>query len=160
MLTVCITEKVTCTYYNQELHGTPIKPTGRGRHGRLDGTYAYATVRGKRTLLKEGYTEQDWGKVSMGRWMMYKVFDLDEILFWSHKKWFETINKIENVERKNSMVVLICGVIMCILAFIDFAGADYAVREAFREGPERITWQRRKAVLEISLGIIGILCFL
>lgn len=29
-------------------------------------------------IKTEGYTVRDWGNASMGRWMMYKVFGIDE----------------------------------------------------------------------------------
>ena len=77
VLTVAITKTVRCTYYNQELHGDPTQPIGRGKHGRLDGTYCYLDISGNSDPKTEGYTVQDWGKSSMGRWMMYKVFGMD-----------------------------------------------------------------------------------
>lgn len=77
VLTVAITKTVRCTYYNQELHGDPTQPIGRGKHGRLDGTYCYLDISGNSDPKTEGYTVQDWRKSSMGRWMMYKVFGMD-----------------------------------------------------------------------------------
>ena len=78
VLTVVITRTVRCTYYNQEIHGDPTQPTGRGKHARLDGTYCFLDVSGSSDIKTEGYTVRDWGNASMGRWMMYKVFGIDE----------------------------------------------------------------------------------
>lgn len=79
ILTVVMTKTVRCTYYNQEIHGEPTKPAGRGKHARLDGTYCFLDISGSSDIKMEGYTVRDWGDSTMGRWMMYKVFGIDEV---------------------------------------------------------------------------------
>lgn len=67
-----------CTYYNQSIRGVPTQPTGRGKEHTLTGTYCFLDVTGSTKIKTEGYTVRDWGNPSMGRWMMYNVFGIDE----------------------------------------------------------------------------------
>lgn len=73
-----ITRTVKCTYYNQSIRGVPTQPTGRGKEHTLTGTYCFLDVTGSTQIKTEGYTVRDWGNPSMGRWMMYNVFGIDE----------------------------------------------------------------------------------
>lgn len=75
---VLITKRVPCYWYDQEIHGTPTAPSGRGEECYLPGVYAYADCGNGLEVIKEGYTVADWGNPSMGRWMMYNVFGIDE----------------------------------------------------------------------------------
>lgn len=65
-------------YYNQSIRGVPTQPTGRGKEHTLTGTYCFLDVTGSTKIKTEGYTVRDWGNPSMGRWMMYNVFGIDE----------------------------------------------------------------------------------
>ena len=38
----------------------------------------FLDVTGSTKIKTEGYTVRDWGNPSMGRWMMYNVFGIDE----------------------------------------------------------------------------------
>ncbi len=77
IITVLVTERIRCDFYNQEIHGTATSHSGYP-HIILDGTYAFVTEKGETEIVTEGYTVRDWGNSSMGRWMMYKVFGIDE----------------------------------------------------------------------------------
>lgn len=81
VLTVATEKTVRCTFYNQEIHGEPSQPTGKGKHGRLDGAYCFLDIATNR-IKTEGYTVRDWGDNSMGRLMFYKVFAIDESPSW------------------------------------------------------------------------------
>lgn len=72
-----MTERIKCDFYNQEIHGTATSHSGYP-HVILDGTYAFVTEKGETEIITEGYTVRDWGNSSMGRWMMYNVFGIDE----------------------------------------------------------------------------------
>ena len=78
IISVLITRTVYCTYYNQEIVGTPTQPSGSGSEHSLYGTYCFLTNAGTTQIKTEGYTVRDWGNPSMGRWMMYNVFGIDE----------------------------------------------------------------------------------
>lgn len=75
---VLITKRLPCYWYNQEIHGTPTAPSGRGKDCYLPGVYAYADCGNGLEVITEGYSVRDWGNPSMGRWMMYNVFGIDE----------------------------------------------------------------------------------
>lgn len=77
VISAMITETVRCTYYNQSIRGVPTQPTGRGKEHTLTGTYCFLDVTGSSNIRTEGYTVRDWGNASMGRWMMYNVFGID-----------------------------------------------------------------------------------
>lgn len=78
VISAVITKTVRCTYYNQSIRGVPTQPTGRGKEHTLTGTYCFLDVTGSTKIKTEGYTVRDWGNPSMGRWMMYNVFGIDE----------------------------------------------------------------------------------
>lgn len=69
---------VRCNWYEQEIHGTPTAPSGRGSQKYLSGIYAYVDYGKGPVVETEGYTVKDWGYSSLGRWMMYSVFGIDE----------------------------------------------------------------------------------
>ncbi len=75
---IAFTKIITCNYYNQEIHGTPTKPVGRGKAHFLAGTYAYVNYGSGPVLKTEGFTVRDWGKATMGRLMMFNVFGIDD----------------------------------------------------------------------------------
>ncbi len=75
---VFITRKIPCYWYDQEIHGTPTAPQGRGSDRYLPGVFAYVNYGNGLEKRTEGYTVSDWGNPSMGRWMMYNVFGIDE----------------------------------------------------------------------------------
>lgn len=75
---VLITRKVPCYWYDQEIHGTPTAPTGRGSDRYLPGVLAYVDYGNGLEKRTEGYTVSTWGNAGMGRWMMYNVFGIDE----------------------------------------------------------------------------------
>lgn len=75
---VLITRTLPCYWYDQEIHGTPTSPAGRGSERYLPGVYAYIDYGSGLEKKTEGYTVSDWGNASMGRWMMYNVFGIDE----------------------------------------------------------------------------------
>lgn len=77
IITVLVTERSRCDFYNQEIHGTATSHSGYP-HVVIDGTYAFVTEKGETEIITEGYTVRDWGNSSMGRWMMYNVFGIDE----------------------------------------------------------------------------------
>lgn len=76
--TCLLTRTIVCDYYNQEIHGEPTKPDGRGTSARLDGVYAFVNYGSGTEVETEGYTVRDWGNSTMGREMMYKVFGIDD----------------------------------------------------------------------------------
>lgn len=76
-ITVLVTEKMFCDFYNQEIHGTSTSHSGYP-HVVLDGTYAFVTINGETVVETEGYTVRSWGDPGMGRWMMYNLFGIDE----------------------------------------------------------------------------------
>lgn len=76
-ITAIVTKTMFCDFYNQEIHGTATSHTGYP-HVILKGTYAFVTINGETQIKTEGYTVRQWGNASMGRWMMYKVFGIDE----------------------------------------------------------------------------------
>lgn len=69
-----------CNWYEQEIHGTPTAPAKTGKEIYLSGVYAFVDYDdGKGVQIEtEGFTVRDWGDASMGRWMMYSVFGIDE----------------------------------------------------------------------------------
>lgn len=69
-----------CNWYEQEIHGTPTAPSGSGTEIYLSGFYAFVDYDDGEGLQveTEGFTVADWGNPSMGRWMMYNVFGIDE----------------------------------------------------------------------------------
>ena len=69
---------IRCNWYEQEIHGTPTAPSGRGKEIYLSGIYAYVDYGNGPEVETEGYTVRDWGNPTMGRWMMYNVFGIDE----------------------------------------------------------------------------------
>lgn len=69
---------IRCNWYEQEIHGTPTAPSGRGKDIYLSGIYAFVNYGNGDEVETEGYTARDWGNPSMGRWMMYNVFGIDE----------------------------------------------------------------------------------
>lgn len=77
LITVLVTKTMVCDYYKQEIHGTSTSHSGYP-HVVLEGTYAAIKVNGVTEIQTEGYTVRDWGKSAFGRWMMYKVFGIDE----------------------------------------------------------------------------------
>lgn len=77
LITAMVTKTMVCDFYNQEIHGTATSHSGYP-HVILDGTYAFVTMNGETRIETEGYTVRQWGNASMGRWMMYKVFGIDE----------------------------------------------------------------------------------
>lgn len=73
-----LTRTIPCYWYDQEIHGTPTSPSGRGTERYLPGVYAFVNFGSGLEVKTEGYTVRDWGNSSMGRWMMYNVFGIDE----------------------------------------------------------------------------------
>lgn len=76
-ITALVTERMFCDFYNQEIHGTSTSHSGYP-HVVLDGTYAFVTIDGETVVKSEGYTVRSWGNSSMGRWMIYTMFGIDE----------------------------------------------------------------------------------
>lgn len=75
----CILNRtIVCDYYNQEIHGDPTQPAGKGTSSRLNGVYAFVNYGSGPVVKTEGYTVRDWGNSAMGRQMMYEVFGIDE----------------------------------------------------------------------------------
>ena len=77
IITAAVTKTMVCDFYNQEIHGTATSHSGYP-HVILEGTYAFVTLNGETRVETEGYTVRQWGNSGMGRWMMYKVFGIDE----------------------------------------------------------------------------------
>lgn len=79
---------IKCNWFEQEIHGTPVAPANRGDEVYLSGIYAFVDYDdGNGVVVEtEGYTVSDWGDISMGRWMMYNVFGIDE------HPWFTNTN--------------------------------------------------------------------
>lgn len=69
---------IRCNWYEQEIHGDPTAPSGSGQDIYLSGIYAFVDYGDGPEVETEGYTVRDWGNPSMGRWMMYNVFGIDE----------------------------------------------------------------------------------
>lgn len=75
---VLLTKTLACYWYDQEIHGTPMNPVGKGSECYLPGVYAYVDYGNGLEVTAEGYTVADWRNPTMGRWMMYNVFNIDE----------------------------------------------------------------------------------
>jgi len=69
---------IRCNWYEQEIHGDPTAPSGQGQDIYLSGIYAFVDYGDGPEVETEGYTARDWGNPSMGRWMMYNVFGIDD----------------------------------------------------------------------------------
>lgn len=78
IISVLITKTIYCTYYNQEIVGTPTQPSGVGQEHSLYGTYCFLTNVGNTQIKSEGFTVREWGNPSMGLLMMFNVFGIDE----------------------------------------------------------------------------------
>lgn len=66
------------------MHGTCISHSGF-KHGVLEGTYGKSTIGENIKSYKEGWVVNQWGTNSMGRWMLYKTINMDELpTSWTH----------------------------------------------------------------------------